>query len=507
MGVIRTIGVIGAGTMGRGIAELAARNGFSVTVHDAADNAAAHAIGTVRDGLGRDISKGRMTRTEAEVVVGRLASDNLAAAVAADLVIEAALEDIKVKRSLFREISRLASPEAILTTNTSSLSIAAIAEGVSDPSRFAGLHFFNPPTRVRAVEIVRGPATAAATTETLRWFAGALGQRPFVVGDTPGFLVNHIGRAFTGESLRILDEGIASATEIDRIVRDALHFRMGPFELLDLVGLDISAAVAEQVWRAFGGEPRFRPAPIVAERVGRGLLGRKSGSGFYEYDSRGRPLSDGEPDLHGVPQPVRLVGFDASSARRVAGLFPPDMVTMDPTAIALVGPIGGSAATEAGRLGLDPARTVAIDTIFTDRVTLAGAPDIAAAVAAGVRAAGHPVSVVADGPGLPAQRIATMMVLVAAEAAAAGIGTPEDIDVAARLALAYPRGPFELCDAVGAETIAAMAAGLFALTGDRRWRPSAWLDRHAQTGVEWRNLSQSRNLRQIDSSQSEAQNS
>jgi 3-hydroxybutyryl-CoA dehydrogenase len=483
MAQIRTIGVIGAGTMGRGIADLVARSGFSVTLHDAADTAAAHAIGTIRDGLDRDVSKGRITRAEAKVVVGRLASGDLAAAAAADLVIEAALEEITVKQSLFREISQLASPAAILTTNTSSLSIAAIAEAVGDPARFAGLHFFNPPTRIRAVEIVRGPATAAMTIEALRSLAGALGQRAFVVGDTAGFLVNHIGRAFTGEALRMLDEGMASAAEIDRIARDALHFRMGPFELLDLVGLDISAVVAEQVWRAFGEEPRFRPAPIVAKRVALGLFGRKSGGGFYEYDGSGRPLGDAEPELQGVPQPVRLVGFDTNSAQCVAGLFPPDMVTMDPTAIALVGPIGTSAAMEARRLGFDPARTVAIDTVFTDRVTLAGPPDLAAAVAAGVRAAGHPVSVVADGPGMPAQRIAAMMVQVAADAAAAGIGTPEDIDAAARLALAYPRGPFELCYTVGADTIAAIAAGLFALTGDRRWRPSALLARHAQTGV------------------------
>ena len=481
MGQIRTIGVIGAGTMGRGIADLAARGGFSVTLHDAAANAAAHAVATIRDGMDRDVGKGRMTRPEAEALAGRLAVGDLATAATADLVVEAALEEITVKQSLFREISRLAAPTAILTTNTSSLSIAAIAEAVNDPSRFAGLHFFNPPTRIRAVEIVRGPATTAATVATLRSVAEALGQRAFVVGDTPGFLVNHIGRALTGEALRMLDEGVAAPAEIDRIARDALHFRMGPFELLDLVGLDVSAAVAGQIWRAFGEEPRFRPAPIVADRVATGLLGRKSGRGFYDYDSSGRPLGAAEPEASGVPEPVRLVGFDASAAPRIAGLFPPEMVTSDPSATAVVGPVGSSAAMEARRLGLDPSRTVAIDTIFTDRVTLAGPPGITAAVAAGVRAAGRPVSVVADGPGMPAQRIATMMVLIAAEAAAAGIATPEDIDAAARLALAYPQGPFELCDTVGAKTIVAIAAGLFALTGDPRWRPSAWLDRYAQS--------------------------
>lgn len=481
MGPIRTIGVIGAGTMGRGIADLAARGGFSVVLHDAVADAAAHAVATIRDGMDRDVGKGRMTWPEAEALAARLAVGDLAAAAAADLVIEAALEDIKVKQSLFHTISGLAAPTAILTTNTSSLSIAAISEAINDRSRFAGLHFFNPPTRIHAVEIVRGPATTPATVAALQALASALGQRAFVVRDTPGFLVNNIGRAFTGEALRMLDDGVASAAEIDRIARDALHFRMGPFELLDLVGLDVSAAVAEQVWRGFGEEPRFRPATIVAARVAAGLLGRKSGRGFYEYDSSGRISGASEPEPSGVAQPVRLVGFDAGTARRIAALLPLDMVTSDPAAIALVGPLGSSAAMAARRLGLDPSRTVAIDAVFTDRVTLAGPPAIAAAVATGVHATGRPVSVVADGPGMPAQRIATMMVLVAAEAVAAGLGTPEDIDAAARLALAYPQGPLELCDAVGARTITAVAAGLFTLTGDPRWRPSGWLDRYAQT--------------------------
>ena len=381
-----------------------------------------------------------------------------------------------------------ARPDAILATNTSSLSVAKIAEVLRDPGRFAGLHFFNPPTRMRVVEIVRGPMTSDGTVDVLRAVATKLGQQAFLVGDTPGFLVNHLGRGYTGEALRILDEGIASPAEIDAIAKGALHFKMGPFELLDLTGLDVSAEVTRQVWKGFGEEPRFRLAPIAEKRVAAGLLGRKTGRGFYEYDSDGR-VRAGRPEAappETAPVPVRLVGIPPDLVAGVARLFPPELVTSDPNAVAVVGPIGSDVATEARRFALNPRRTVGIDPIFVDIATIAGAPGADAALAGGVAAAigaaGHEVVVVRDGKGMPAQRIAAMIVLIAAEAAARGLSSPADIDAATRLALAYPRGPLELGDVVGARRIASIAAGLHSLTADRRWRRSAWLDARAKTG-------------------------
>lgn len=486
MSGIATIGVVGAGAMGRGIAELAARSGFGVRLHDAVAGAAERAVATIADTLRRDVEKGRLEEAEADAVRGRVSTAALDAVARADLVIEAIVEDLDAKQDLFRRIDAAAPPEAILATNTSSLSVARIAEAVRDPGRVAGFHFFNPPTRMRVVEIVRGALTRDATVAALQAVAARLGQRAFLVADTPGFLVNHLGRGYVGEALRLLDEGVATAPEIDAIAKGALGFRMGPFELLDLTGLDVTAEVTRQIWKGFGEEPRFALAPIAERRVAAGLLGRKTGRGFYAYGSDGRlvtppPEASTPPD--GAPVPVRLVGIPPDLVPGVTALFPPGFVTTRPDAIPLVGPIGTDTATEARRHGLDPADVVGVDPLFTAIASVVGAagPQVAAVVRA-VASAGHDAVVVRDDKGMPAQRLAAMIVLIAAEAAARGLSDPAGIDAAPRLALAWPRGPLELGDRVGALRISAIAAGLHALTGEPRWRPSAWLYARAKAG-------------------------
>jgi len=493
---IAAIGVVGAGAMGRGIAELAARGGFGVRLHDAAAGAAERAVATIGDALRRDVEKGRLDASEAAAIGGRVSPAALDAVARADLVIEAIAEDLAAKQDLFRRIDAAAPPETILATNTSSLSVARIAEAVRDPGRFAGLHFFNPPTRMRVVEIVRGANTRDRTIAALEAVAGRLGQRAFLVGDTPGFLVNHLGRGYVGEALRLLDEGVATAAEIDAIAKGALGFRMGPFELLDLTGLDVTAEVTRQIWAGFGEEPRFALAPVAERRVAAGLLGRKTGRGFYDYDSDGRmlahPGNEGEtPPVDAVLTPVRLVGIPPDLLPGVTALFPPELVTSDSGAIAIVGPVGADTATEARRHGLDPGRTVGVDPVFTGVAVLsgcvrgvsAGVVDAVQGVVAAIRAVRRTVVVVPDDKGMPAQRLAAMIVLIAADAAARGISLPADIDAAPRLALAWPRGPLELGDRVGAVRISAIAAGIHALTGAPRWRPSAWLDDRAKAGA------------------------
>jgi len=480
MSGIATIGVIGAGAMGRGIAELAARSGYAVTLHDAADGVAAKAVAAIGESLRRDVEKGRLDAEEANAVRARLAPATLGGVARAHLVIEAVVEDLDAKQALFRALAAEARPDTLFATNTSSLSVARIAEVVPGPERFAGLHFFNPPTRMRVVEIIRGPATADRTVAMLEAVASRLGQRAFLVADTPGFLVNHLGRGYVGEALRLIDDGVAEPAVIDEIARGALGFRMGPFELLDLTGLDVTAEVTRQVWKGFGEEPRFALAAIAERRVAAGLLGRKTGRGFYDYDPAGRiiPVPPDPPSaVAAAPAAVRLVGIPPDLQPGVAALFPPELVTTRTDAIPLVGPIGTDTATVARQHGLDPACAVGVDPVFPGVAALSGPVGRhLAGVVCAVSAAGRKAVVVRDDQGMPAQRLAAMIVLVAADCAARGIAVPADIDAAPRLALAWPRGPLELANMIGAARISAIAAGLHALTGAARWRPSAWLD-------------------------------
>jgi 3-hydroxybutyryl-CoA dehydrogenase len=261
---------------------------------------------------------------------------------------------------------------------------------------------------------------------------------------------------------------------------------MGPFELLDLTGLDVTAEVTRQVWKGFGEEPRFALAPVAERRVAAGLLGRKTGSGFYEYDPAGRvipPPPEPPSAVADAPVAVRLVGIPPDLVPGVAALFPPELVTTRADAIPLVGPVGTDTVGEARRLGLDPADVVGVDPVFPGVAALSGrVGQRVAGVVCAVSAAGGRAVVVRDDQGMPAQRLAAMIVLIAADCAARGIAVPADIDAAPRLALAWPRGPLELAERVGAARISAIAAGLHALTGAPRWRPSAWLDARVAAG-------------------------
>ena len=356
-----------------------------------------------------------------------------------------------------------------------------------DPGRFAGLHFFNPPTRMRVVEIVRGPATREETIAALQAVAERLGQRAFLVGDTPGFLVNHLGRGYVGEALRLLDEGVASPAAIDAIARGALGFRMGPFELLDLTGLDVTAEVTRQIWKGFGEEPRFALAPVAERRVAAGLLGRKTGRGFYEYDFDGTGRSASARGFRPTSAVYRSV---SSASRRPCsggrGAVSAGLVTSPPAQSPSSRPIGTDTATEARRHGLDPAAPSASTPCSPMSSPLPARRRPPAGVVA-VRparfaAAGQTSVVVRDGQGMPAQRLAAMIVLIAAEAAAgASLSPPTSMP---RPASRSPGRAARWSSGIWSARprISAIAAGLHALTGEPRWRPSAWLDARAKAG-------------------------
>jgi 3-hydroxybutyryl-CoA dehydrogenase len=283
--MITTIGVLGAGTMGGGIAQCAAQAGCNVLLYDAYANALPRALDRIQADLARSVEKGRLTRQQAEGVLSNIhVHSTLNPMQQAEFLIEAAVEDLSVKRDLFQRLEEIVSPETIFASNTSSLSITSIASATKRPHLCVGMHFFNPPTIMKLVEVVRGKQTSDATIETTTELTARFGKVAVQCKDTPGFIVNRVARPFYGEALRLLGEGVASVETIDAIVRRSGGFRMGPFELMDLIGIDVNYAVTNSVYEQFFHEPRFRPHPIQRQMVEAGTLGRKTKRGFYSYE-------------------------------------------------------------------------------------------------------------------------------------------------------------------------------------------------------------------------------
>lgn len=282
--MISTIGIVGTGTMGSGIAEVAALAGFHVVMHDVARKALDAALDRIKHDLNRSVEKDRITAVAATEAFARITTDDtLAALEPADLVLEAALEDFEIKRAIFQKLDALVKPDAILATNTSSLSVTSLAATVKRSAAVVGMHFFNPPPLMQLVEVVRAQQTSDATVTATVDVARKMGKTPVVCKDTPGFIVNRVARPFYGEALRLLGEGVASVEVIDRIVKSEGGFKMGPFELMDLIGIDVNYAVTKSVYEQFFHEPRFRPHPIQRQMVEAGTLGRKTKRGFYTY--------------------------------------------------------------------------------------------------------------------------------------------------------------------------------------------------------------------------------
>lgn len=282
--MIRTIGVIGAGTMGGGIAQLAALNGFEVILYDISGSVLKAALTRMKEEFRTKVEKGKISSPDATATLTRIhPRKSLHDMRDADFIIEAAVEDLNAKKGILKELDQIVAPNVILASNTSSLSITAIASMTKSPESVVGMHFFNPPTVLKLVEVVRGNRTSDATIMATCDLAVELQKTPVVCKDTPGFIVNRVARPFYGEALRLLGEGVATVAEIDRIVREEGGFRMGPFELMDLIGIDVNYAVSRSVYEQFFHEPRFRPHPIQRQMVESGMLGRKTGKGFYSY--------------------------------------------------------------------------------------------------------------------------------------------------------------------------------------------------------------------------------
>ncbi|MEU9413845.1 3-hydroxyacyl-CoA dehydrogenase [Streptomyces sp. NPDC048272] len=456
----RTVAVIGAGTMGQGIAQVALLAGHPVLIHDVNESLARDGLGLVQDRVERMVAKGRLDRAEADDAIGRIGcARDLAELADAGLVIEAVVEDVTVKRALFAALEEVVSPDALLATNTSSLSVTEIAAGLAHPGRFLGLHFFNPAPLLPLVEVVSGFATDPAAAE--RAYDTVLGWRktPVRCADTPGFIVNRIARPFYAEAFAVYEEQGADPATIDAVLRESGGFKMGPFALTDLIGQDVNEAVTRSVWESFFRSPKFTPSLAQRRLVQSGRLGRKSGHGWFPY---GEAAPEPVPHTAGpeeAPAKVTVVG-DLGPASALTDLLEEAGIAVTATEhggpyIQLPGE--GQLVLADGKTSIEFADVVYFDLAFdyrdATRIALSAGEDTTErtlAEAIGLfQKLGKKVSVIGDVPGMIVARTVAMLIDLTADAVARGVAAAEDIDTAMRLGVNYPMGPAEWHDRLG----------------------------------------------------------
>jgi len=491
-------GIVGTGAMGRGIAQIAAQAGSTVYLFDTKPGAADAARAHIHQQWLRLADKGRVEPAQVDAWLGRLMPvASLPDLAPCELVVEAIVERLDAKQALLLELENIVAPTAVLASNTSSLSITAVAAPLRQPARVAGFHFFNPVPLMKVVEVVAGLRTDPAVCTRLADYARAMGHTPVLAQDTPGFIVNHAGRGFGTEALRIVGEGVADFATVDRILRDQVGFKLGPFELMDLTALDVSHPAMESIYHQYYEEPRFRPSPITAQRLAGGLLGRKTGEGFYRYVDGAAELP-AEPPVPDVPNPPP-VWVSPRAARRAElyqllknlGASIETGASPSAGALILVAPLGFDVTTVAVVERLDPTRTVGIDMLVDDAATrrrvLATNPatreDMRHAAHALFARDGKAVSVIRDSGGFVTQRVVATIVNIAADICQQRICSPRDLETAVTLGLGYPLGPLAMGDRWGPTNILEVLFNMQTVYGDPRYRPSPWLRRRGAIGL------------------------
>ena len=490
------IGVIGAGAMGSGIVQVALNAGHHVVLHDAAPAALDRGIASVADAYQRLQARGKIDEATRLDRLGRLQRGaHLADLSKAALVIEAIVENIDIKARVLAEVEALLAPNAIIASNTSSLSVTAIAARLQRPQQVAGLHFFNPAPVLPLVEIVSGKVTAQAVADTLFATALAWGKVPVRCASTPGFIVNRVARPFYGEALRLLTERAAGVASIDAILRGSGGFRMGAFELMDLIGHDVNYAVTRSVYDALYSDARYTPSLQQKDLVDAGWLGKKTGSGFYQYGAdAANPVVPFaaleaapaaivvEGDL-GVAAPLaalaQAAGIDVSYAAgkgvlRIAGVG----VALSDGRSATARHAANAEVSVLFDLALDYAKATAIALACADQ-----APAGALATVTGFfQALGKQVIVIDDAPGMVVMRTVAMLANEAAEVVQQGIASVQDTDLAMVNGVNSPRGPLAWADSIGTTLVQRVLANLAAAYGEERYRSSPLLARRALTG-------------------------
>jgi 3-hydroxybutyryl-CoA dehydrogenase len=529
------IGVLGAGTMGSGIAQLAARSGARALLHDPIGEALQRGLERAKEGLGKEAAKGRLSQADAQAAGERLqAVDNLEALASCDLVIEAVPERLELKHELYAKLSEIVGEECVLASNTSSLLVTAIAAAASRPERVVGMHFFNPAPLMALLEVVAGEQSGEAALALAHATGEAMGKTVIRAHDGPGFLVNRCNRPFGLEALRLLGERIADVESIDRICRMEGDFRMGPFELMDLVGVDTGFEVSKSFFEQSFGEPRWRPSPIAARYVAAGLHGRKSGRGYYDYADEGgshrapdpAPIDAAVPGhgegvvvisgASGLAQELREAATAAGYEVRTphapkGGVLPalvldcarkPTRAEHDASAAALGPERRGTAAPKQGGVSLvlcaqgslsalDPEGSAVgfhvlppfRDAGLVELTRSESSSPLAAERAERFFAAlGKHVAWVGDAPGLVLGRIVCQVINESAFALGEGVGSARDIDLGMVLGLSHPRGPFEWADAIGLDHVLVVLDALCDEYREERYRAAPALRRLVREG-------------------------
>ena len=517
---VKSLAIIGTGIMGMGIAQIAAQAGIQVLLFDAKAGAAEHGRQSLQSTLEKLAAKGKFTDEQLQSTLKNLTViEDIAKIAEADVVIEAIIENLEIKQQLFKQLESIVSAETILATNTSSLAVTAIASNCAHPERVAGFHFFNPVPLMKIVEVIPGLSTKASVVETLKELAKRMGHLGVVAKDTPGFIVNHGGRAYGTEALKILGEGVASFEDIDRILRDGAGFRMGPFELLDLTGIDVSHPVMESIYNQFYNEDRYRPHPLTRQMLMGKKLGRKVGEGFYHYTDNKKQNGQKETSNTNQQPPYKTdsdtsnisvwIGADLTEDKQqLVDYLKAGDITIDdndkpnPDSLVLLAIYGEDTTNAAIRYQVNPNQAVAIDmltdlskhrTLMPSIVTQDNFVAQAYALFGKNNKFGKSsdegsnatvdATLITESTGFVAQRVMAMVINLGCDIAMQGIASPEDIDNAVKLGLGYPYGPISWGDKLGAQRILLILERIYGLTGDQRYRPSPWLQRRATLGI------------------------
>lgn len=512
---VNTLAIIGTGIMGMGIAQIAAQAGIQVLLFDTKAGAAEQGRQSLQTTLEKLAAKGKFTDEQLQATLKNLiVIEELALIAKVDVVIEAIIENLDIKQQLFKQLEEVVSAETILATNTSSLSVTAIASDCEHPERVVGFHFFNPVPLMKIVEVIPGLSTKPLVVDTLTTLAKRMGHLGVVAKDTPGFIVNHGGRAYGTEALKILGEGIANFEQIDRILREGAGFRMGPFELLDLTGIDVSHPVMESIYNQFYHEDRYRPHPLTRQMLIGKKLGRKVGEGFYQYKDGQKVTSNTnqQPPYKTDSDTTNIsvwVGADlAEDKKQLIDYLNAHDITIDNNdqpqsdSLILLAIYGEDTTNAAMRYQVNPKQAVAID-MLTDlskhRTLMPSIVTQDKFVAQAYALFGRnnkfgkssdegsnavdDATLITESTGFVAQRVVAMVINLGCDIAMQSIASPEDIDNAVKLGLGYPYGPISWGDELGAKRILLILERIYGLTGDQRYRPSPWLQRRAKLDI------------------------